>query len=149
MNIGIISGYFSPVHLGHIEYINYSKKECEYLIAIINNDYQVKLKGTIPFMDEFHRSKIINNLKSVDEIFISIDTDKTVCNSLRKLREKYPNDNLMFFNSGDRTIDNLEISESKVCEELKIKEVVIHLPKLYSSSELLKNAINYYEKRFD
>ena len=40
--IGIVSGYFNPIHRGHIEYINAAKQDCDYLVVIVNNDYQVK-----------------------------------------------------------------------------------------------------------
>jgi cytidyltransferase-like protein len=135
---GIISGYFNPVHLGHIKYINGAKKDCDYLIAIINNDTQVELKKSKKFMDENHRKSIIENLKSVDESIISIDEDKTQCNTLRFLREKFKDKTLTFYNSGDRKANNLEIAESKVCQELNIVEKILDLPKIFSSSDLLK-----------
>jgi cytidyltransferase-like protein len=138
MKIGIVSGYFNPLHAGHVEYINAAKNECEKLIVIINSDYQRKLKGSKEFMDENHRSFIVNNLKSVDETFISIDQDKTQCSTLRYFKTLYPNDELMFMNSGDRKGENLVTAESNVCKELKILEIILDLPKIYSSSELLK-----------
>jgi len=138
MKIGIISGYFNPLHAGHVEYINAAKKECDKLIAIINSDYQRILKGSKEFMDEYHRSFIVANLKSVDETFISIDDDKTQCKTLRYFRELYPNDEILFMNSGDRKGDNLVCAENNVCKELKILAIVLDLPKIYSSSELLK-----------
>ena len=138
MKIGIVSGYFNPVHYGHIEYINSAKEKCDKLIAVINSDHQRELKGSKEFMDENHRSKIIFNLKSVDEVFISIDKDKTQCQTLRYLKNKYKEDYLIFFNSGDRNGSNLVTSESDVCKEIGIEESILELPKIYSSSELLK-----------
>lgn len=138
MKIGIVSGYFNPLHAGHVEYINAAKKECELLFVIINSDYQRKLKGSKEFMDQYHREFIVGNLKSVDKTFISIDTDKTQCETLKHLRQLYPNDELSFMNSGDRKNENLNCSENYVCEQLKILAIVLDLPKIHSSSELLK-----------
>ena len=136
--IGIISGYFNPLHYGHIEYINAAKQNCDYLVGVINSDYQRELKGTKEFMDENHRARIIFNLKSIDEVFISIDKDKTQCQSLRYLKNKYNEHHLKFFNSGDRKGSNLETAESNVCREIGIEESILDLPKIFSSSELLK-----------
>lgn len=138
MIVGIVSGYFNPLHQGHIEYINAAKLQCEWLIAIINNDCQVKLKGSKPFMDHHHREFIIRNLKSVDSTYIALDNDKTVTETIRWMRELHENDEILFFNSGDRVpVANSESKERLVCKELKIKYVAIPLPKRYSSSTLL------------
>lgn len=138
MKIGIVSGYFNPLHAGHVEYINASKKECDKLIVVINSDHQRKLKGSKEFMDENHRRFIVANLRSVDDTFISIDTDKAQCQTLKYLRQLYPNDELSFFNSGDRRGENLVRAETETCKEMNINEVVLDLPKIYSSSELLQ-----------
>lgn len=144
-DIGVVSGYFNPLHYGHVEYINAAKKRCKHLIAIINSDAQVSLKGSKPFMDELHRKMIVENLKSVDDCLISIDSDKNQCETLKKIRKDNPNSTISFFNSGDRKAGNLVSSETKACEENNIFEIVIDLPKIYSSSLMLLNITSKIE----
>ena len=62
----IVSGYFNPLHKGHIEYFKLSKKIGDFLLVIINNDNQRKLKGSKKFMDQDEREIIISNLSLVD-----------------------------------------------------------------------------------
>lgn len=135
--IGIVSGYFNPLHYGHIEYINAAKDQCGYLIAIINSDLQVTLKKSKPFMDQEHRRKIIQNLKTVNKAIISIDTDGTQRKTLELIRKGSPTSKMAFFNSGDRKTGNLEPLESVFCRANNIFEIVLDLPKIYSSSKLL------------
>jgi cytidyltransferase-like protein len=139
MIIGIVSGYFNPLHLGHIDYINHARKHCNYLIAIINNDAQVILKKSIPFLNDAHRLKIVENLKSVDMCIMSKDTDETVCDTLKHINNLFGLHELKFFNSGDRDATTVNSAETRLCEELGIEFVILHLPKIYSSSQLLKN----------
>ena len=138
MIIGIVSGYFNPLHYGHVEYMNAAKKFTDKLICIVNSDHQVTLKGTKRFMDEKHRSDIVLNLKAVDEVFISVDRDGTVCESLRCIRNKHPTNKIIFFNSGDRKGNNLNSKESIICKEIGIELQILDLPKIYSSTDLLK-----------
>ncbi len=123
-----ISGYFDPLHVGHIEYINKAKKLGDYLVVIVNNNLQCKLKKGKFFMDENDRVEIVKNLKSVDEVFLSIDDDKTVCKSLKKLKPS------IFANGGDRK--NYEIPESKVCDMYGIEIIDGLGDKIRSSSDL-------------
>ena len=91
-----ISGYFDPIHVGHLEYIEMSKKLGDYLIVIVNNNKQCVLKKGKPFMDEMDRMKIVKAIKWVDEVFLSVDQDGTVCKSLKKIKPD------IFTNGGDR-----------------------------------------------
>ena len=70
--IGIVSGYFNPLHRGHLEYINNARSKVDHLIAIVNNDSQVKLKQSKFFLDQDHRKLIIENLKAINYALISI-----------------------------------------------------------------------------
>tara|TARA_X000000950_G_C13906882_1_gene657254 strand:- start:1956 stop:2381 length:426 start_codon:yes stop_codon:yes gene_type:complete len=132
----IVSGYFNPIHKGHIEYINLSKKLGDYLIVIVNNDFQRKLKGSNEFMNEDERQIILNNIKAVDKVYLSIDKDKTVIETLKlindDLGDKY---NLFFSNGGDQ--NNNSIAEKEICKNLKIELVDNMGKKIQSSSWLL------------
>ena len=123
-----ISGYFDPIHVGHIEYINNAKKLGDWLVVIVNNNNQCALKKGKYFMDEKDRVLIVNNIKAVDEVFLSIDEDKTVCKSLKAVNPD------VFANGGDRK--NYEIPESKVCKENNIQIIDGLGDKIRSSSDL-------------
>ena len=139
MIYGIVSGYFNPVHSGHIDYFEEAKKHCDYLFAIVNNDQQVKVKGSKPFMDESERQKIISSIRYVDEAMISIDTDASVSRSIAYIVYKLNTISwVMFFNSGDRDPETYNIAESDVCERLGVIPFFLELPKVNSSSKLLK-----------
>ena len=123
-----ISGYFDPIHVGHLEYISLSKKLGDYLIVIINNNHQCTLKKGKHFMDENDRAKIFEAIEGVDEVFISIDQDRTVCKSLEKIRPD------IFTNGGDR--HNKEIPEAVVCKKYGIELLDGLGKKIRSSSDL-------------
>ena len=140
MKIGIVSGYWNPLHAGHVEYINAAKFQCEYLIVIVNNDLQVKLKGSSKFMNLNHRCFIMENLKNVDCVYPSIDQDQSVSRTIESIHDHFKNCSLIFFNSGD--IDDInKIRELETCKKLSIEIKILDLPKIYSSSELLKGIL--------
>jgi cytidyltransferase-like protein len=128
-----VSGYFNPLHVGHLEMIDRAKKLGNKLIAIVNNDYQVGLKGSVPFMSQADRLKIVAALRNVDKVFLSIDRDKTVCRSLAKLK---PN---IFANGGDRHSIG-DVPEYPICRKLNIKMVDGLGRKIRASSEMIARA---------
>ena len=141
-HIGIVSGYFNPIHRGHLEYINAARDECDFLVVIVNNDLQVDLKGSKEFMDEQHRVEIVNNLKSTDMGIISIDNSPSVAKTISFIRGLFPEEyhTFTFYNSGDRKPDATNSKEDIICNELGIKTKFLDLPKIYSSSQL-KNSV--------
>ena len=133
----IVSGYFNPLHKGHIEYINTAKNLAEVLFIIVNNDHQRALKGSKEFQKEAERLFIVSNLKAVDHALLSIDSDRTVCATITKIAESYGETHeLSFANGGDQ--DNKSIPEAPVCEKLGITLIDGLGDKIQSSSWLLK-----------
>ena len=104
----IVSGYFNPLHKGHIEYLKLSKKKGDFLIVIVNNDFQRELKGSKKFMDETERKLIISELNVVDKVYLSIDKDRSVSKTIQMIYSELKNEFELFFtNGGDQ--DNSSI----------------------------------------
>ena len=140
----ITSGFFNPIHIGHLNLLREAKKLGDFLVVIVNNDEQVRVKGSSSFMSEEERVAIIKDLKYVDEVFLSIDKDITIAQSLKALAEKYKGKELFFAKGGDRNINNIPEEERKVCEEFNIKVVSnVGGGKVQSSSSLIKNSANH------
>ena len=133
----MVSGYFNPLHKGHIEYINTAKNLAEVLFVIVNNDHQRALKGSKEFQKEAERLFIVRNLKAVDYALLSIDSDRTVCATIAEIAETYGQTyELAFANGGDQ--DNQSIPEAQVCKKLGITLIDGLGDKIQSSSWLLK-----------
>lgn len=106
--IVVTSGYFNPVHMGHIKMFEEAKKLGDLLYVIVNNDKQVTIKGSKVFMNEKERCDIIRAIKYIDYVVLSIDEDGTICKTIDLLR---PN---IFAKGGDSTPDN--VPEREICE---------------------------------
>jgi len=132
----IVSGYFNPIHKGHLEYFNSAKALADELFVIVNSDLQRALKGSKEFQKEDERLFIVKNIKAVDKAIISIDKDRTVCESIRSLFETYGSDyDLGFANGGDQ--NNNSIPETSICNELNVQLIDGLGDKIQSSSWLL------------
>ncbi len=133
----IVSGYFNPLHKGHLELFEKAKSAGEELWVIVNSDLQRALKGSKEFMDENERLTIVSATKYVDKALISIDQDKTQCATLTHLADSYNKDfDLFFANGGDQ--NNESIPEVPVCKEKGIGLLEGLGDKIQSSSWLLK-----------
>tara|TARA_Y100000385_G_C13012771_1_gene602464 strand:- start:372 stop:797 length:426 start_codon:yes stop_codon:yes gene_type:complete len=132
----IVSGYFNPIHKGHLEYINNAKALADMLIVIVNNDKQRILKKSTEFQLEEERLLIVTNIKSVDKAILSVDNDRTVCQTIKIIAQEFgPIYDLAFANGGDQ--DNTTIPEREVCEEIGIVLLDGLGDKIQSSSWLL------------
>ena len=132
----IVSGYFNPLHKGHLELFRKAKEVGDLLCVIVNNDKQRELKGSQFFQDQDERIEIIRELNMVDMAWISIDKDRTQNETLRMLVDKfYGTMKLAFANGGDQTNDT--IPEAEICRQFGIQLIDGLGDKIQSSSWLL------------
>ena len=132
----IVSGYFNPLHKGHLDLFEKAKEAGDLLCVIVNNDKQREMKGSKFFMDEEERIKIIRALSIVDMAWISVDEDSTQNATLKLMVDKfYGSMKLAFANGGDQS--NKSIPEAEICKILGINLVDGLGDKIQSSSWLL------------
>lgn len=124
--IVIASWYFNPLHPGHIECFELCKALGDELRVIVNNDAQVRVKTgqETVFQDEQFRMKVVAALKPIDRVMLAIDTDGSVCESIKHIaktiRAEYgPEVKIIFGKWGDRFASN--IPEVQVCKDLGIE----------------------------
>ena len=134
-----VSGYFTVLHKGHVKLFEAAKELGDKLIVIVNNnDQQIRKKGKL-IHDAEDIKYIIERLKMVDEVVISIDKDRSQCETLRMI---HPD---IFANGGDRTTQDSQDKNSSLnpevdlCNEIGIKMVFnVGGGKINSSSDILK-----------
>lgn len=141
VSFAITSGYFNPIHPGHIECFDQSRDYGEKLYVIINNDIQAELKrGVKSFQDQNYRTFIVQNLRQVDGTILSIDEDLTVCKTLEMiindLRGMYPDCKITFTKGGDRFGN--EVPEATICRKHNVQLVDGLGTKTHSSSDYVK-----------
>lgn len=122
MKIVILSGFFNPLHGGHLDMIEDGASLGDKLVVIVNNDVQQRLKKGKIILDELNRLRLISALKHVDDAVLSIDQNPPVIETLRIIAREHPNDEIVFANGGDRSSPSV-VPETEVCAEFGIEMV--------------------------
>jgi cytidyltransferase-like protein len=140
MKVVAVSGYFDNIHEGHLSLFKEAKKLGDKLVVIIGRDDQLIGKKGFFFWPLKTRTEVIKSIKYVDEIFIAIDKDGTVNESLSALKPD------IFANGGDRTPG--KIPEEETCNKLGIKLAfnVGGADKMNSSSQIIQEGFERYTK---
>ena len=110
-----VSGGFDPIHVGHVRMIREASKLGKVIVILNNDDFLMRKKGFV-FMPLEERKELLENIKGVESVFVSIDEDDSVNKSLEAVKPD------IFANGGDRKAEN-EIRESEVCKRLGIELV--------------------------
>ena len=143
MKLVIVSGYFNPLHAGHLDMIESAAKLGDRLLVIVNNDKQQMLKKGKIILAQENRYRLINALRVVDEVILSIDDELPVSETLRIIAQTHPYDELVFANGGDRDSDKA-IPETEVCNEYGI-QLVFGLGDKVDSSTRINQALGLQE----
>ena len=120
LRASIVSGYFNPLHVGHLRMMEAARALTGRLIIIVNNDAQQLLKKGRIILPLDDRMEIVRALRVADEVVAAVDEDNSVKQTLRAIRDEHPDTALIFANGGDRSSSAM-ISEAGVCEDLRIE----------------------------
>lgn len=126
------SGFFDPIHRGHIEYLQKARELGTKLVVILNNNMQCELKKKKPFYSMDDKIAILSALSCVDQVVTAIDSDESVCETLAMVNPD------IFAKGGDRHAG--EIPEAKICGEMDIEIVDGLGRKIQSSSSIIAEA---------
>jgi len=118
----IVSGYFAPLHVGHLNLIEAAAAAGDELMVIVNNNAQQVLKKGKIILDENDRLRMVLALRAVDHALIAIDDDETVSASIASIAQRYPDHRIVFGNGGDRE-SGAVVPETGVCERYGITMV--------------------------
>jgi cytidyltransferase-like protein len=89
-----VSGFFDPLHHGHVDYLKKAKALAEEsgaqgekgtLWVIVNNDKQASAKKGKAFMPCAERVKMVRALRCVDAVLEAPDEDNTVCKGIESV----------------------------------------------------------------
>jgi len=131
MKIVVVSGGFDPVHKGHVRMMIEAEKLGDKLIVILNSDQfldeKKKQSGGRFYQDIDEREEIIKwgigtRYDNGNETIRSVDTDMSVCKTLELIRKRYPDDDIVFANGGDRK-EPADIMEYQTCVTNNIQMV--------------------------
>ena len=105
--IVLITGGFDPIHSGHIAYLDEAKNLGDTLVVGANSDAWLRRKKGREFMPWEERAAVLSSINGVDRVINFNDDDGSAKDAIRKVRELYPRDQIVFANGGDRTDTNI------------------------------------------
>lgn len=122
MKIAIVSGFFNPLHGGHLDMIEAARKLGDKLVVFVDNDKQQVIKKGKIILPEENRVRLMWALRDVDEAYVSLGDEPGQVESLKMLIAKYPDAEFIFANGGDRKGED-DIIEAEFCRQHNVKMI--------------------------
>ncbi len=119
-SVVVVSGYFNPIHLGHVRLLEAASRLGDKLVVIVNNDHQQRLKKGKVIMNEEERLAVVRALRYVDEAVLAVDRDPSIVQTLERVARAHPGAKMTFANGGDRQ-SAADVPETSVCERYGIE----------------------------
>ena len=108
MKIAVCSGGFDPLHSGHLASFEAASMMADKLYVAVNSDEWLQRKKGRSFMPLIERVALVRALRCVDQVIAYFDdTDGSCCAALEEIKQRHPNDDIIFCNGGDRTQENI------------------------------------------
>ncbi len=85
----IVSGYFNPLHTGHLDLFEAARERTGYLVVIVNNDVQQVLKKGKVIQPEADRLRIVRSLRMVDDALLAVEDGPGLDGSFDLVRAAY------------------------------------------------------------
>lgn len=119
-SVVVVSGYFNPLHLGHVRMLEAASRLGDKVVVIVNNDFQQRLKKGKIIMNEAERLEVVRALRYVDEAVLAIDRDPSIVRTLERVAQTHAGAKVIFANGGDRQ-SAADVPETAVCERYGIE----------------------------
>ena len=150
MKIAVVTGKFDLLHAGHVDHIKKAAQLGDWLIIITHEDSIVALSSDKKFcaVPLWARVDILQGLielykRGHGEVIVATDPTGESTNTLRTIRQGYPNCQITLYKGGSRTdVTKMPSKEVAVCQELNIKIQYGVGDLLSSSSTLAKRIVN-------
>ena len=139
------SGYFDPIHPGHVSCLLESKKFGDILVVIIDGDSRAINKKGKPFIPAKDRAEIVDGIKGVDYVVIHENPAATDCSEVLEVIR--PD---IFTKGGDRNDKDRNDPKSGLKVEADLIESYgghieygVGADKVWSSSNYLQEWIDF------
>jgi glycerol-3-phosphate cytidylyltransferase/D-beta-D-heptose 7-phosphate kinase/D-beta-D-heptose 1-phosphate adenosyltransferase len=120
----IVSGYFNPLHQGHLDLFEAARERSGFLIVVVNNDKQQLLKKGRVIQSEDVRARIVAALRVVEKVYVAVEDGPGINGTFDLIRADFPDTELEFCNGGDRRdVESLPPEEIEAGDRNNIRMV--------------------------